>query len=95
MNDGHPMTTALYMKIFASITRRTIFCSMTTSNLTNSSLNITIRSMASTASIAKPRDPNTLSNYNSWATKHTAASFAIDFKSQVGIYRAMLPYPGV
>lgn len=29
-----------------------------------------------------PRDPNTLSNYNSWKTSHTIANFAIDFKSQ-------------
>jgi leukotriene-A4 hydrolase len=35
------------------------------------------------ATIAKaPRDPNTLSNYNNWITKHTKAEFAIDFKAQ-------------
>jgi leukotriene-A4 hydrolase len=29
-----------------------------------------------------PRDPNTLSNYNNWRTKHTTADFIIDFKKQ-------------
>ncbi|TVY90405.1 Leukotriene A-4 hydrolase-like protein [Lachnellula willkommii] len=29
-----------------------------------------------------PRDSNTLSNYNSWKTKHTIADLAIDFKKQ-------------
>ena len=31
------------------------------------------------ASIHQPRDPNTLSNYNAWRTKHTKADFKIDF----------------
>lgn len=31
------------------------------------------------ASIHQPRDPNTLSNYNAWRTKHTTANFEIDF----------------
>lgn len=39
----------------------------------------TIRTMAS---ITVPRDPNTLSNYNYWKTKHTIADLAIDFKKQ-------------
>ncbi|RFU32301.1 hypothetical protein B7463_g4019, partial [Scytalidium lignicola] len=34
------------------------------------------------ASVSVPRDPNTLSNYNSWKTKHTVTNFAIDFKKQ-------------
>ncbi len=34
------------------------------------------------ATIAPPRDPNTLSNYNYWKTKHTIADLAIDFKKQ-------------
>jgi leukotriene-A4 hydrolase len=34
------------------------------------------------ASITMPRDPNTLSNYNNWKTKHTIADLAIDFKKQ-------------
>lgn len=38
------------------------------------------RRMAST--IQRPRDPNTLSNYVSWKTKHTIASFDVDFKAQ-------------
>jgi leukotriene-A4 hydrolase len=29
-----------------------------------------------------PRDPNTLSNYNNWKTKHTIAEFAIDFQKK-------------
>ncbi|ESZ91500.1 putative Leukotriene A-4 hydrolase like protein [Sclerotinia borealis F-4128] len=29
-----------------------------------------------------PRDPNTLSNYNHWRTKHTIADLAIDFQKQ-------------
>lgn len=37
--------------------------------------------MASTTTPAI-RDPNTLSNYNKWVTKHTIADFAIDFKAQ-------------
>jgi leukotriene-A4 hydrolase len=40
-----------------------------------------VRTMASTT-INMPRDPNTLSNYNSWKTKHTIAELAIDFKKQ-------------
>lgn len=31
------------------------------------------------ASIHQPRDPNTLSNYNAWRTKHTTANLVIDF----------------
>jgi leukotriene-A4 hydrolase len=34
------------------------------------------------ATINMPRDPNTLSNYNNWKTKHTIADLAIDFKKQ-------------
>jgi leukotriene-A4 hydrolase len=34
------------------------------------------------ASTRLPRDPNTLSNYNNWKTKHTIADLAIDFKKQ-------------
>ncbi|KAK5111638.1 hypothetical protein LTR62_004742 [Meristemomyces frigidus] len=34
---------------------------------------------AAAASIHQPRDPNTLSNYNAWRTKHTTADFEIDF----------------
>jgi leukotriene-A4 hydrolase len=34
------------------------------------------------ATINKPRDPNTLSNYNNWKTKHTVAELAIDFNKQ-------------
>ncbi|EHL01211.1 Metalloproteases (zincins), catalytic [Glarea lozoyensis ATCC 20868] len=34
------------------------------------------------ASINMPRDPNTLSNYNNWRTKHTIADLDIDFKQQ-------------
>jgi leukotriene-A4 hydrolase len=37
--------------------------------------------MASTT-INMARDPNTLSNYNNWKTKHTVAELAIDFKKQ-------------
>ncbi|KAK3050642.1 Leucyl aminopeptidase yscIV [Extremus antarcticus] len=35
------------------------------------------------ASIHQPRDPNTLSNYNAWRTKHTTADFAIDFDAKL------------
>jgi len=34
------------------------------------------------STVAAPRDPNTLSNYNHWKTKHTIADLAIDFKKQ-------------
>ncbi|KAF4636363.1 hypothetical protein G7Y89_g1744 [Cudoniella acicularis] len=34
------------------------------------------------ASLSTPRDPNTLSNYENWRTKHTIADLAIDFKKQ-------------
>ena len=40
------------------------------------------RHLRNMASITKPRDPNTLSNYNNWKTKHTLADLAIDFKKQ-------------
>jgi leukotriene-A4 hydrolase len=33
-------------------------------------------------SIHQPRDPNTLSNYNAWRTKHTVANFDIDFDAK-------------
>ncbi len=32
--------------------------------------------------IHTPRDPNTLSNYNAWRTKHTTADFEVDFAGQ-------------
>jgi leukotriene-A4 hydrolase len=38
-----------------------------------------IRSMAT---LKMPRDPNTLSNYHNWVTKHTTADFIIDFAAQ-------------
>ncbi|KXT07572.1 hypothetical protein AC578_10239 [Pseudocercospora eumusae] len=34
------------------------------------------------ANIHAPRDPNTLSNYNAWRTKHTTADFHIDFDAK-------------
>ena len=34
------------------------------------------------ASITKPRDPNTLSNYHHFITTHTIANFAIDFENK-------------
>jgi leukotriene-A4 hydrolase len=34
------------------------------------------------ANIHQPRDPNTLSNYNAWRTKHTTANFTIDFEAK-------------
>jgi len=37
---------------------------------------------AAAASIHQPRDPNTLSNYNAWRTKHTTADFEIDFDTK-------------
>lgn len=33
-------------------------------------------------SIHQPRDPNTLSNYNAWRTKHVTADLEIDFRGQ-------------
>jgi leukotriene-A4 hydrolase len=39
--------------------------------------------MTNTTIINPPRDPNTLSNYNNWLTKHTIVDLAIDFKKQV------------
>jgi leukotriene-A4 hydrolase len=41
---------------------------------------VTIRRTMATFTV--PRDPNTLSNYNNWKTKHTIADLAIDFKKQ-------------
>lgn len=35
------------------------------------------------ASIHQPRDPNTLSNYNAWRTKHTTADFNADFDAKL------------
>ncbi|KAF7198402.1 Leucine aminopeptidase 2, partial [Pseudocercospora fuligena] len=34
------------------------------------------------ANIHAPRDPNTLSNYNAWRTKHTTADFDVDFDAK-------------
>ncbi len=36
--------------------------------------------MATTINMS--RDPNTLSNYNNWTTKHTKAEFSVDFEAQ-------------
>jgi len=33
-------------------------------------------------SLHQPRDPNTLSNYNAWRTRHTTAEFDIDFDAK-------------
>src|SRR5450432_72451 len=35
-----------------------------------------------TTTIKMPRDPNTLSNYNNWITRHTKAELTIDFEAQ-------------
>lgn len=35
------------------------------------------------ATIRTPRDPNTLSNYHNFLTKHTVAEFEIDFEKKV------------
>lgn len=43
---------------------------------------VTVRTMATVSTINMTRDPNTLSNYNNWRTKHTIADLAIDFKKQ-------------
>ncbi|KAA8569126.1 hypothetical protein EYC84_000796 [Monilinia fructicola] len=43
---------------------------------------VTVRTMATVSTVSVPRDPNTLSNYNNWRTKHTIADLAIDFKKQ-------------
>lgn len=40
------------------------------------------RAMSSSTKARAVRDPNTLSNYNHWLTKHTIADLAIDFKAQ-------------
>lgn len=37
---------------------------------------------AAAANIHQPRDPNTLSNYNAWRTKHTVADYEIDFEAK-------------
>jgi leukotriene-A4 hydrolase len=34
------------------------------------------------ASIHAPRDPNTLSNYNAWRTRHTLADLEVDFDAK-------------
>ena len=33
--------------------------------------------------ISTPRDPNTLSNYHNFVTRHTAANFEIDFEKKI------------
>src|SRR5204863_1771087 len=63
------------MSFFAAITRYLL----SSSSASQKSLSIT-RRMAAT--INMPRDPNTLSNYNSWKTKHIQTEFTIDFDSQ-------------
>lgn len=47
---------------------------------------------AAAQTIHQPRDPNTLSNYNAWRTKHTTANFAVDFekKSLIGTVQLKL-----
>ncbi|QSZ31017.1 hypothetical protein DSL72_000578 [Monilinia vaccinii-corymbosi] len=40
------------------------------------------QAMATVSTVNMTRDPNTLSNYNNWRTKHTIADLAIDFKKQ-------------
>jgi hypothetical protein len=43
-----------------------------------------VRTMVTSAAVdSSQRDPNTLSNYSSFRTKHTVANFAIDFKRKI------------
>ena len=52
------------------------------------SQNMAIRSVSdgvvkeAAKTIHTPRDPNTLSNYNAWRTKHTTADFNVDFEGK-------------
>lgn len=41
------------------------------------------RGLATEVTINHPRDPNTLSNYHNFITKHTVANFEIDFDRKV------------
>lgn len=38
--------------------------------------------MAATTPILRPRDPNTLSNYTAWRSRHITANFEIDFNNK-------------
>ena len=38
--------------------------------------------MATTTPILRPRDPNTLSNYTAWRSRHITANFEIDFSNK-------------
>lgn len=68
------------MSIFASVKQ--------TQNTLSTSTRMVMRPMSdadvqrAAASIYQPRDPNTLSNYNAWRTKHTTANFEIDFDAK-------------
>src|SRR5580700_8537894 len=65
------------MSTVSSLTKSLI--SVSARVLRNSSVQVFARKLST---INMPRDPNTLSNYDSWRTKHTRAEFTIDFKAQ-------------
>jgi leukotriene-A4 hydrolase len=69
------------MNVFRTLSRISMSRSLSDLTLHYPSLNISIHTMASKPIAKMPRDPNTLSNYNNWATKHTTASFTLDFKA--------------
>jgi leukotriene-A4 hydrolase len=65
------------MSIVPSLAKSLILVSVRTPR--NSLVQVFARKLST---IKMPRDPNTLSNYNSWRTKHTRAELTIDFKAQ-------------
>jgi leukotriene-A4 hydrolase len=74
------------MKLLVSLARSlTSFTLSSQVSAAKPALGNFFRKMTTTAPIPRtrtPRDPNTLSNYHNWITKHTKADFAIDFKAQ-------------
>ncbi|KAK2034565.1 leukotriene A-4 hydrolase/aminopeptidase [Colletotrichum zoysiae] len=62
-----------------SIPLRTSFTRITSPQSRAAAFGSTTAKMATTSG---NRDPNTLSNYGAWLTKHTTANFTIDFKDK-------------
>jgi len=70
------------MTIFYTLARRVVTASTPTSILQPFTKR-TFAAMTNTTIVNPPRDPNTLSNYNNWLTKHTSVDLVIDFKKQI------------
>lgn len=75
LTEAGKVKQTFFMSFFASLTRPFVSFLRPASHPS-----VIVRKMATI--INMPRDPNTLSNYNNWTTRHTKTEFTIDFKAQ-------------